>query len=71
MANSRWDMGTPEAGTDWDQGAVSPWNGNVRTFSDYATLQTVPAPEFYDTMASQMDGDEHITWAPERGGRNR
>jgi hypothetical protein len=70
MAANRWDEGKPEIGADFDAGFVSPWNANTRNFSDFATIQTNPVNEIPNTMAEQMDGDEHTTWAAS-GGRKR
>jgi hypothetical protein len=70
MAKNRWDMGKPELGAGFDEGFISPWNDNVRDFSDFAKLETIPAGgNMPSTMAEQMDGDQNTTFSG--GGRRR
>lgn len=57
---SRWDKGKPSIGDSFHPGFVSPWNENVRNFSDFETIATIPETDRPATMGGQMDGDEQI-----------
>lgn len=68
MASNRWDLGKPNVGDMFDLGFITPWN--VRNFSDYDEMQTIPFNTPPDSMAGQMDGDQNTT-AGSRGGKKR
>jgi len=71
MADNRWDKGKPEVGQSFHPGFISPWNANVRNFSDFETLQTNPETTPPATMAGQMDGDENTSFGGGEGRRGR
>ena len=62
MARDRWNDGKPETGIDFHPGFVSPWNGSVREFSEFARIQTNPAGSRPSNFESEMDGDANTNW---------
>lgn len=65
----RWNQGKPSLGDSFDPGFISPWNENVRKFSGFETLETIPSSLIPGTMAEQMDGDQQTTFTG--GGKRR
>lgn len=64
----RWNGGSIDVGSDFATGFVTPWN--VRRFSQFNEMQTLPRMAIPGTFAEEMDGDSDVSWGPE-GGRGK